>query len=54
MIDLKDINLNYIKEDKKNILIGVDILFRSLEIDKIIKNYCSGIFLSVVFNIVGV
>lgn len=35
-IDLKDINLNYIKEDK-NILIGADTSLRSLEIDKTIK-----------------
>ncbi|MDO0123231.1 FAD binding domain-containing protein [Clostridioides difficile] len=53
-IDLKDINLNYIKEDEKNILIGADTSLRSLEIDKTIKNYCSGILSSAVSNIVGV
>ncbi|MDB3085432.1 FAD-binding protein [Clostridioides difficile] len=53
-IDLKAINLNYIREDEKNILIGADTSLRSLEIDKTIKNYCSGIVSSAVSNIVGV
>ncbi|NMS91646.1 FAD-binding protein [Clostridioides difficile] len=53
-IDLKAINLNYIKEDEKNIFIGADTSLRSLEIDKTIKNYCSGIVSSAVSNIVGV
>lgn len=53
-IDLKAINLNYIKEDEKNILIGADTSLRSLEIDKTIKNYCSGIVSSAISNIVGV
>ncbi|MCC0707963.1 FAD binding domain-containing protein [Clostridioides sp. ES-S-0190-01] len=53
-IDLKDINLDYIKEDEKNILIGADTSLRSLEINKTIKNYCSGIVSSAVSNIVGV
>ncbi|MGO0882334.1 FAD binding domain-containing protein [Clostridioides difficile] len=53
-IDLKDINLDYIKEDEKNIIIGADTALRSLEINKIIKNYCSGIISSAVSNIVGV
>ncbi|MDB0439759.1 FAD binding domain-containing protein [Clostridioides difficile] len=53
-IDLKAINLDYIKEDEKNILIGADTSLRSLEINKTIKNYCSGIISSAVSNIVGV
>ncbi|MCC0652439.1 MULTISPECIES: FAD binding domain-containing protein [unclassified Clostridioides] len=53
-IDLKDVNLDYIKEDEKNILIGADTSLRSLEINKTIKNYCSGIVSGAVSNIVGV
>lgn len=54
VIDLKDLVLDYINEIDDSILIGVDISLRILELNKVIKNYCNGVILNVVFNIVGV
>lgn len=53
-IDLKNINLNYIKETEENIVIGSESTLRDLEVNSLIKNYCSGVISSAISNIVGV
>lgn len=53
-IDLKELNLDYIDEDDKNILIGADVSLRTLEQHKLIKTYCGGLISCAVSNIVGV
>lgn len=53
-IDLKNINLDYIKETNETIVVGADVSLRELEINKITKDYCSGIISQALSNIVGV
>ncbi|HBG7747684.1 TPA: FAD binding domain-containing protein [Clostridioides difficile] len=53
-IDLKDLALDYINETDDSILIGADTSLRTLELNKVIKNYCNGVISNAVSNIVGV
>ncbi|MDU9052613.1 MAG: FAD binding domain-containing protein, partial [Clostridioides difficile] len=52
-IDLKDLALDYINETDDSILIGADTSLRTLELNKVIKNYCNGVISNAVSNIVG-
>lgn len=53
-IDLKNMNLNYIKKTSDNILIGADVTYRQLETSPIIKDYFNGIISNSVVNVVGI
>lgn len=53
-IDLKNIGLDYIKENDEEILIGADVSLRDLETSSLIINYCNGFISDAISNIVGV
>lgn len=53
-IDLKNIGLDYIKENNEEILIGADVSLRDLEISPVIKKFCNGFISNALSNIVGV
>jgi CO/xanthine dehydrogenase FAD-binding subunit len=53
-IDLCNLSLDYVREDKEEILIGADTSLRTLEVSEVIKEYCGGVISKAVSNIAGV
>lgn len=53
-IDLSNLDLDYIKEDESNIEIGPMTTFRSIEINKLLKENFDGIIVKSVKEIVGI
>ncbi|WP_017416127.1 FAD binding domain-containing protein [Clostridium tunisiense] len=54
LIDLCDLNLNYIKEQEDSIEIGAMTTLRELEVSEVLKNYFAGILCDAVSRIMGV
>lgn len=54
LIDLYDLNMNYIKEDKESVEIGAMTTFRDIEMSKIIKENFGDILSDSVKDVVGV
>ncbi|MGL6065244.1 MAG: FAD binding domain-containing protein [Fusobacteriaceae bacterium] len=53
-IDMSKLDLNYIKEDEKYILIGSMTTFREIEINELLKTYYNNMFTHSVKDILGV
>ncbi|MGL4687247.1 MAG: FAD binding domain-containing protein, partial [Fusobacteriaceae bacterium] len=53
-IDMSKLDLNYIKEDEKYILIGSMTTFREIEINELLKTYYNNMFAHSVKDILGV